>query len=549
MASMALRGPNCDGCPHLGATVGWGESRGQLTHGVMIVLEALGAEEVLQRKAAVGPTGRHLNRMIERLRDPETGQLFKRDDFLVTNSVWCRPVEITPGGIKNRTPSWEEMHECYSRYLHEEIAHHEPRAILAAGATPLELLTGHKGIAKMRGYQLKGLKPELEGIPIVGSYHPAYLMKGKLGLSRVWQMDLRKALVLAREGALPEQPRTYLEDPPVPQFNAWVDKALAIMDANRRDRMEIPTPRISFDIETPYVGAMKDEVIDPEEIRVEDDSSYMIFRISFAVRPHEAVSVPWSPAYMPGIARMLDNEFDKIVYNRFFDVPRVEANGVPVGGRVYDGMDMWHFTEPGFPMGLKYAATFVAPDMPAWHLDKDSRPAWYNAADSDMALRVVEWCEARLKREGRWDVFERHFVDLGVALQSISLRGIPCDAARRAEKREYFQGLFDEEIQELQPLVPTEVKPLKKPPYKKSEQQLKDLGLWVEGRMVKVPGVKRKETREEIPEDKRCDNPKCANRMLVNTDGRQRCKTHATKKQKEFVEALEKGYDAVMKEA
>lgn len=540
--SLALRGPNCDGCPHLGATVGWGESRGALTHGVMIVLEALGEQEVLERRAAVGPTGRHLNRMISRLRDPETGKLFDPDDFLVTNSVWCRPVELTPGGIKNRTPTWEEMHHCYDEYLRGEIRFQEPRAILAAGAVPMELLTGHRGIAKIRGYQVKGLKPELEGIPIVGTYHPAYLMKGKLALSRVWQMDLRKALVLAREGTLPTQNRWYLEDPPVPAFNAWVDRALKYVRQSGK-------ARISFDIETPNVGAMKDEVIDPEEVRIEDDSSYMIFRISFAVRAHEAISVPWSPGYMPGISRMLDNGFSKIVYNRFFDVPRVEANGIPVGGRVYDGMDMWHFTEPGFPMGLKYAATFVAPDMPAWHLDKHARPAWYNAADSDMALRVVDWCEARLRRENRWGVFERHFVDLGVRLQKMSLRGIPVDPARREEKRKYFQRFFDDEIVELQPLVPDAVKPLKKPAYKKSQAQLEALGLWVEGRMVKVPGIKRKETREEIPPEKRCDRPACANRMVVDTDGRARCKTHATKKQKELLKELEKNHEACVKEA
>jgi len=82
------------------------------------------------------------------------------------------------------------------------------------------------------------------------------------------------------------------------------------------------------------------------------------------------------------------------------------------------------------------------------------------------------------------------------------------------------------------------VKPLKKPAYKKTEAQLREAGLWVEGRMVKVPGIKRRETREEIPEDERCDKLKCANRQEFTDDkDRVRCKTHATKTMKEGAKA------------
>lgn len=528
---MNRRGEHCGDCPHQKETIGFASTRGTLRHGVLIVLEGLGSEEVLQARPAVGPTGHLLNRMIERLRDPLTGKLFKSDDFMVSNTVWCRPFEFTPAGIKNRAPSWEEWTWCMDRYLLPLIEELQPKAILAAGAVPMEALTEEKGLGRLRGYPLKGVYPQLAGIPVVSTYHPAYLMKGKLNLVRVWQMDLMKALVLAREGALPSVKRVYLEDPPVREFNLWVDEALEYCQA---ETLEGRAPRVSFDIETPNVGALKDEVIDPEELRVEDDSSYIIFRISFAVREHHAVSIPWNPGYLPGITRMLENSFDKVVYNRYFDVPRVEFNGVKVPGRIYDGMDAWHFTEPGFPMGLKYASTFVCPDMHAWHLDKWSHPAWYNAADSDTALRVVSWCEARLRREGRWDTFERHFVDLGVRLQKISLRGIPTDPARRAEKREYFQKFFDDEILEVQPLVGDEIKPLKKPPYKKSRAQLEKLDLWVEGRMVAVPGIKRRETREEIPPQLRCDKPECANRQeFGDSKGRIRCKSHATKTMKE----------------
>ncbi len=82
-------------------------------------------------------------------------------------------------------------------------------------------------------------------------------------------------------------------------------------------------------------------------------------------------------------------------------------------------------------------------------------------------------------------------------------------------------------------MVPETVMPLKKPAYKKTERQLREAGLWVEGRMVKVPGIKRRETREEIPEDERCNKAKCANRKEFADDKRVRYKTHATKAMKE----------------
>jgi hypothetical protein len=196
-------------------------------------------------------------------------------------------------------------------------------------------------------------------------------------------------------------------------------------------------------------------------------------------------------------------------------------------------MDLWHFTEPGFPMGLKYATTFVAPDMPPWALEKNSRPAWYNAADTDTARRCVDWCEARLRREGRWEIFDRHFTQLGQRLQKISLRGIPTDPARRAEKRAYFEKLFDMEIEGLQKEIPDPLKPLGKP-FKSSKEKLIEQGKWVEGKMVEVK-VRRRETRDDIPEEERCTQAKCSSRATVFIHGPQRCGKHLLKKQKGVV--------------
>ncbi len=516
------RGPNCEGCPFLKETVGFASTRGELRHDVMIVLEALGEEEVLLGTPAVGPTGKLLNRMISRLRDPDSGELFKPEDFLVTNVNWCRPVDLAT--MKNRTPTEDEQEYCSKRYLLPLIEELKPKVILACGAVPMGVLTGHNEVRKLRGYPLPMIKRdkfslEHPGIPVIGTYHPAFVMKGNWPLTRVWQMDLRKALHIARKGSMPTVERHYDCDISADLFAAWCSMA--------HFNMYTPGTRLSFDIETPHSSAMKDEIIDAEDLRLEDDESYNIFRISFAISENNAVSVPWSPAYLPGIQALLAHPCDKVVWNRHFDIPRVTHNGAPVNGRVYDGMDMWHFTEPGFPMGLKYAATFFCPDMPPWVLEKNANPAWYNAADSDVALRVVHGCEERLKAEGRWATFESHFVELGTRLGWISARGIPTDPRVRADKRDYFEALFQTEIAEVQPLIPDSIRPCS-PPYKKTEEALRASGKWVEGRMVPVK-VRRKETRDDIPEGERCDRKGCGQRWTLDRSGKRRCSKHSTK--------------------
>ncbi len=518
------RGDLCHDCPYQKQTQGFAVSRGEQKHGVMIVLEALGEQETFQGIPAVGPTGGLLNRMIERTLDPATGKLFRKEDFLVTNTVWCRPVELIGGRAMNRAPNELEVDWCMDRHLLPLIKKHQPRAILAAGGVPLHALTGRlEPMGKLRGYNLPMVGTN---IPVVGTYHPAYLMKGKLSLVRVWQMDFLKSVYIARHGEPAAQTdRTYIEDPLVPAWELLVGEMLKEIDKGAP---------LSFDIETPHAGAMKDELIDPEDIRFEDDASFVIFRISFSTRPGWAVSVPWTPGHLPGIRALLATAGIKIVWNRFFDVPRVEYNGCPVGGTVWDGMDMWHFTEPGFPMGLKYATTFVDPGMPPWHLSKDSRPAWYNAADSDTALRCVNWCRDRLERERRWHIFERHFVTLGQRLQKISLRGIPTSAEKRAEKRAKYEKMFEQAITWVQPYVDDALKPVSTP-YKKTEAWLRKNGKWVEGRMVPVPIV-RAETREDIPPAERCDQKKCIGRWVKELDGKRRCEKHLLKKMKESVE-------------
>lgn len=463
------QGPRCGGCPlKLAGGTGWviEDGRGDLK--IAIIAEAPGESEAEQGKPLVGPTGKLLNRIITRMDHPFESRRLKRDDFWLSNIIRCRP----PDNFLTGAP-WEDgaIAQC-APYLVEWLREKKPRAIIALGNQALRWFTGQWGIDKLRGYIW-----ETKWGPVIGSYHPAFVMKGKWPLARMVQLDITRAIEVAEKG-VPRVEKTYTLRPGLPELLAF---ERAYLSALRKDAA-LP---LSFDIETPHSNLGKDEEIDPEEeeINIEDDASYTILRMSFAFEEGRAITFPWQEPFIGPARRMLASEGPKVGWNCInFDIPRLEANGCPVNGRVYDGMDMFHFLEPALPMGLKYAATIFTPDMPPWKLRAKDEPEWYSAADSDVALRCVERIRRRLEEQGRWDTFERHFVDLALVLRRMSQRGILVDRAQRGRDRDFFLGEQARLVEDLQQLVPDAVKPRKV--YKLTRDKLKKRNLWIEGRMV-----------------------------------------------------------------
>ncbi len=167
----------CVKCPHLESSrknvvFGVGNIDAQL----MFVGEAPGADEDEQGEPFVGKAGQLLTRIIE-----TTG--LSRTDVYIANILKCRP--DTPGqSAGNRKPTPEEMQTCIP-YLHEQIDLIQPRIIVALGATAVEGLLGKTlGITKLRGTW-----KTYRNIPLMPTYHPAYLLRNQsLGTKReVWE--------------------------------------------------------------------------------------------------------------------------------------------------------------------------------------------------------------------------------------------------------------------------------------------------------------------------------------------------------------------------
>jgi DNA polymerase len=186
-AAMRERVLICVKCPHLA------KSRTQVVFGVgnidaelMFVGEAPGADEDLQGEPFVGKAGQLLTKIIEAMN-------FRRDEVYIGNVLKCRP-DMPPGESGNRKPKPSEMETCLP-YLREQIDLIQPRVLVALGATAMEGLIGATGPMA----SLRGRWHEFQNIPLMATYHPAYLLRNQ-SLSekrKVWEDML---LVLEKLG-------------------------------------------------------------------------------------------------------------------------------------------------------------------------------------------------------------------------------------------------------------------------------------------------------------------------------------------------------------
>jgi hypothetical protein len=400
--------------------------------------------------------------------DPVNNLPLKRDDFLISNVLRCRP----PDNKLSKQPFEHDAIRNCSPYLTELLNQVKPRVIMPLGNTPMRWFTGHWGIEKRRGY----VYDSPYGL-VLPTYHPSYIQRGNWHLTRVWQHDLMKALAVARLGKI-QAAKFYQCDPPPQALARFIAEYAAA-----------GYPPLAFDIETPYSARNEKDGdieagMDDEEDVVENDPSYTILRISFSFKPFQAISVPWTEPYITLCKQLLGLPGWKLVHNQHFDCPRLLNAGVVFGGPIVDNMDVWHHFEPSWPAGLKYIATFATPDMHYWKDESGTNPAWYNAADSDVLLRCFNYGRAGLEKQGRWESFDKQYIQLRIILDRMSNRGVRTDRDIRKKGFDHFLQEMERCIAELQHIAPLGCRKVKV--FKSSEEKLRKEGKWEEGKMVQV---------------------------------------------------------------
>ncbi len=171
------------------------ESRRQTVFGVgserarwMLIGEAPGAEEDARGEPFVGQAGRLLDQMLV------AAGLSRTDDVFITNVLKCRP----PG---NRNPEPLEAETC-SGYLYRQIELLQPDLILLLGRFAVQsVLKTDSSLAGLRR-QVHTYRAASRDIPVVCTYHPAYLLRNLPDKRKSWE-DLCLAMdVAARQQAL-----------------------------------------------------------------------------------------------------------------------------------------------------------------------------------------------------------------------------------------------------------------------------------------------------------------------------------------------------------
>lgn len=162
------------------------KSRTQTVFGVgdpnadwMIIGEAPGAEEDRRGEPFVGKAGKLLDEMLRAV-----GKT--RDSVFIANILKCRPPH-------NRDPQAAESAECRG-YLERQIALVQPKIILAVGRIAAHLLLETDTPVG----RLRGTRHRLGDIPLVVTYHPAYLLRSPSQKRKSWD-DLRMARTIAAE--------------------------------------------------------------------------------------------------------------------------------------------------------------------------------------------------------------------------------------------------------------------------------------------------------------------------------------------------------------
>jgi len=142
---------------------------------LMFIGEAPGREEDVQARPFVGEAGMLLTRLIEKMG-------LKREEVYIANIVKCRPP-------MNRDPEKDEIQQC-REFLERQIDIIRPDIIMSLGRIAASTLMGNE---KLKITAIRGKIFDYRGIPLVPTFHPAYLMRNPKDKWLTWN-DAQKVL-------------------------------------------------------------------------------------------------------------------------------------------------------------------------------------------------------------------------------------------------------------------------------------------------------------------------------------------------------------------
>jgi uracil-DNA glycosylase family 4 len=303
-----------------------------------------------------------------------------RSEVAIYNILACRP----PKDYLEGAPyAFNAISHCTENYLRGVIHDLQPNAILALGGTAYRTLTaaprGRYGtLDYARGYVVPGAGVA-EGVPVLATYHPAFLRRGAAHLTPLLHRDLRRGFLLAT-GKLVEGRHfsTRLTDLGL-RYQTAPTLGEAWDYANGID----PDLPLAFDIETP-MSTRSDE----DERTSFTDRDIKLFQCT--QQRGGGIAIPFRDEFRDVVRRILERCPCKVGFNNWnFDDPVLAANGIDVGV-TDDAMVMFGTMYSDLPKNLQSAAQMAGFTFP-WKAISETDLAWYGCADADATLAVYEY--------------------------------------------------------------------------------------------------------------------------------------------------------------
>ena len=302
-----------------------------------------------------------------------------RTEVAITNIIRCRPPK---DWLEGAPYQYSAISHCTTNYLKGVIDDLRPTAILALGGTAYRTLTsaprGRYGtLDYARGYVVRGAGAA-EGIPVIATYHPAFLRRGAAHLTPLLQRDLRRAFLLATGKLL--EGRHFGFEPY--SLGLKYQTAPTIDDAIQYANNVDPAMPLAYDIETP-MSTRSDE----DERTSFTDRDIKLFQCT-QVRG-SGIALPYRGEYTNVIRQILAQCSIKVGFNNWnFDDQVLAANGIDVG-KTDDAMVMFGTYWSDLPKNLQAAAQMCGFPFP-WKSLGETDLEFYGCADVDANLCVYE---------------------------------------------------------------------------------------------------------------------------------------------------------------
>lgn len=407
---------------------------GPINAKLMVVGMAPAREELIEKRPLVGPSGRILNNALQRLG-------LHRKDIFVTN-VLHFPL---PMGARISDVPLDILAPELER-LEREINTINPNVIVPLGEEPLYHLTGKKSMTKWRGSILPTL-PQFSGRKAVGSYHPAFIMRGMWKwLSVFTHIDIARAVEESKTSEIKYPRRSAITGP---SFN----DALGFLSECRRHEY------CAFDIETRWWKT---------------DRMGEIACVAFSYRDDESLCIPfirgngshyWTDAEECAIWRAIagllqDRNVKKIAQNASFewiyfwkhliypwplaiDTMTLHHCLYPDWGTAEDYFRKKKMDEPGHGLAFinsQYTRTpYYKDDGKFWSPELGEHQFWqYNCMDAmvtyECAMKMmVEACEENL-----WEFYKEQYIKPFPSTLRAEWEGTPIDVELKdTVKKEY----------------------------------------------------------------------------------------------------------------